>query len=228
LSLIAQRDLEPEHIQACEHCLNVPGDSAVKRIFDLLLVLLFAPLWLLSLLFIAILVKNESQGAVLYKQKRVGFRGTTFNMLKFRTMHQDSDHILEEHLKASTSAHGEWTERLKLRVDPRATALGRFLRTYSLDELPQLWNVLEGHMSLVGPRPIYCQRERNAWGERFHFYTHVRPGMTGLWQVSGRSDTSYAERVELDCRYIQDWSLRFDLSILARTPYAVLSAKGAY
>jgi exopolysaccharide production protein ExoY len=166
-------------------------------------------------------------GAVLYGHRRIGRDGVPFTCLKLRTMRPDADGALEEVLANCPTARAEWEATRKLRNDPRVLGrVGRFLRESSIDELPQLWNVLRGEMSLVGPRPI-------VWEELAHYdtqsvwYLSVRPGMTGLWQVAGRSDTSYATRVRLDVQYAKRVSLVRDLGILVRTPWIVLSRRGA-
>lgn len=142
-------------------------------------------------------------------------------------MVKDADEVLKEYLEKHPELREEWERDQKLRSDPRVTRIGRILRQTSLDELPQLWNVLRGEMSLVGPRPI-VQDEVIKYGEKFALYIKVKPGMTGLWQVSGRNDTTYQERVNLDTYYIRNWSLWLDLYILARTAWVVLTRKGAY
>jgi lipopolysaccharide/colanic/teichoic acid biosynthesis glycosyltransferase len=142
-------------------------------------------------------------------------------------MNPHADKVLHEYLEANPEAEREWLETHKLRVDPRVTRVGRFLRKTSLDELPQLFNVFRGEMSFVGPRPI-VHSEQARYGERFVFYTAMVPGVTGLWQVSGRNDVTYHERVRLDERYARNWSLGVDLDILLRTPGAVFQGWGAY
>jgi lipopolysaccharide/colanic/teichoic acid biosynthesis glycosyltransferase len=166
-------------------------------------------------------------GPVLFGHRRIGRDGVPFTCLKLRTMRQDAEVSLDAVLALSTAARDEWAATQKLRKDPRVLGrVGRFLRESSIDELPQLWNVLRGEMSLVGPRPI-------VWEELAHYdtqsvwYLSVRPGMTGLWQVAGRSDTSYATRVRLDVQYAQRVSLVRDLGILVRTPWIVLNRRGA-
>lgn len=181
------------------------------------------PLWLL----IAMAVKVTSRGPILFRHKRCGRGGKTFRVWKFRTMVLNSDKILQEFLSTNPLAMQEWKNDFKLRKDPRITVLGKFLRRYSLDELPQLLNVLEGDMSLVGPRPI-VQTEVERYGEAYEMYTRVKPGLTGLWQVSGRSDTSYAERIQFDLHYILNWSIWLDLSIIWKTFYVVFAARGSY
>jgi len=148
-------------------------------------------------------------------------------MWKFRTMCVNSTEVLDEYLRAHPEARAEWYATRKLRRDPRVTSIGNFLRRYSLDELPQVWNVLVGTMSLVGPRPIVAA-EVEKYGERFQFYCRVKPGLTGLWQVSGRSELSYDARVALDCEYVRRWSLFRDLIILTKTFTAVIKQDGAF
>jgi lipopolysaccharide/colanic/teichoic acid biosynthesis glycosyltransferase len=148
-------------------------------------------------------------------------------MWKFRTMCVNSAEVLEDYLARHPEAHAEWNQTHKLRRDPRITPLGALLRRYSLDELPQLWNVLMGQMSLVGPRPIVAS-EVEKYGDCFDCYCRVKPGLTGLWQVSGRSELSYDARVALDCEYVERWSLTKDLLILLRTFSSVVNQDGAY
>ena len=146
---------------------------------------------------------------------------------KFRSMAADASQALEHCLTANPALREEWQRNHKLRNDPRVTRIGRFLRRTSLDELPQLWNILRGQMSFVGPRPI-VREEISRYGESYALYKKVTPGLTGLWQVSGRNNTSYQQRVSLDLYYIRNWSPWLDLYILARTVTAVLFARGAY
>lgn len=201
--------------------------AAAKRALDVvgaaLLLVLFAPVMAV----IALLVARDG-GAVFYAHRRVGRDGASFGCLKFRSMVPDADLRLAELLERDPAARAEWEATRKLRRDPRITSVGRFLRASSLDELPQLINVLKGEMSLVGPRPVQ-QAELNAfYGAAASYYRSVRPGLTGLWQVSGRNDTSYAERVALDVHYVAEATLLDDLRILLRTPLAVLRRRGAY
>ena len=198
-----------------------------KRWMDLVLVIAASPLLLAVFLVVAAVVRFSSKGSLFYKHQRIGRYGTTFTMYKFRTMKVDADQILLDHLLANPAAYQEWMLKHKLCDDPRLTSCGRFLRMASLDELPQIWNVLRGNMSLVGPRPIiWAEQERYA--DRFCFYTAVLPGLTGLWQVSGRSNVTYPVRVSLDEQYVRQWSLGRDLRILLKTPMAVWSREGAY
>lgn len=182
---------------------------------------------LVPLLLIALLVRADG-GPVLFAHRRIGRGGRPFGCLKFRTMVPDAERRLAALLEADPDARAEWEATRKLRRDPRVTWIGRFLRASSLDELPQLINVLRGEMSLVGPRPVLDVELSTYYGVAAEHYRSVRPGLTGLWQVSGRSDTSYATRVALDVAYITRPSLREDLRILLRTPAAILLRRGAY
>ncbi len=198
-----------------------------KRITDVLaasfLLLLALPLGAL----IAILILLESGGPVLFAHTRIGRGGRRFRLWKFRSMAPDSDEVLHDHFERHPDRAVEWLHFHKLRDDPRVTRVGRFLRKRSLDELPQLWNVLRGDMSIVGPRPI-VDAEVDKYSRAFPLYVRVTPGLTGLWQVSGRTDTSYRRRVELDSVYIRNWTPWLDLQILARTVRVVLTGHGAY
>ena len=185
--------------------------------------LLIGPL----LLAIAILIKLTSPGPAFYKQTRLGAEGRHFYCWKFRTMRCDADEMLTDLLRSDPRLRQEWEKEHKLRKDPRITPIGRFLRKTSLDELPQLWNVLRGEMSLVGPRPI-VDAEVPKYGEVYELYQRVGPGMTGLWQVSGRSETTYGERVVLDAYYVRNWSVWLDFVILARTLKTLVFRVGAY
>ncbi len=176
---------------------------------------------------IAAYIWMRDPGPILFAHKRIGKDGEPFPCFKFRTMAVDADEILARHLAHSPEAAREWLETRKLRKDPRVTPLGAVLRRTSLDELPQLLNVLRGEMSLVGPRPIVEQEVRH-YGEAMQDYMSVRPGLTGLWQVSGRSDVGYAQRVDLDRAYVRQRSFLGDLGILLRTVEVVLRRKGSY
>ena len=180
------------------------------------------------LLGIAIAIKASSPGPAFYAHRRIGKDGIYFNCYKFRSMVVDSDRRLQEYLRANPEAAKEWEETHKLKHDPRVTKIGAFLRKTSLDELPQLFNVIRGQMSLVGPRPI-VDEEVIKYDVFFSDYTMVRPGMTGLWQTSGRSDTSYSRRVRLDAWYVRNWNIWLDISLLVKTVRVVLSShSGAY
>jgi exopolysaccharide production protein ExoY len=198
-----------------------------KRALDIIgagvgLVLL-APIFLI----VALMVRADG-GPAFFAHQRVGRGGNLFGCLKFRSMVIDSQARLEALLANDPAARAEWEATRKLKNDPRITRIGRFLRSTSLDELPQLINVLLGEMSLVGPRPVQEAEIDRYYGASAAHYMAVRPGITGLWQVSGRSETSYESRVALDVAYVSRPSLLADLSILLRTPVAVLSRRGAH
>jgi exopolysaccharide production protein ExoY len=194
----------------------------VKRAFDVCAALLLLVILLPVLLAIAIAVMTTSHGGVIYSQDRVGRNGRMFKFYKFRSMAVDSDALLNAFLDSSPELRSQWDVFQKLPSDPRVTAVGAVIRRTSLDELPQLWNVLLGDMSLVGPRPCMPDQVR-LYGAAFHDYCNVRPGITGLWQVSGRNRLSYADRVRLDADYVRTWSLTLDLLILCKTAAVVCS-----
>jgi Undecaprenyl-phosphate galactose phosphotransferase WbaP len=199
----------------------------IKRGLDLLLVIVSLPVSLLVLGIVAMVVKLNSPGPIFYSHRRIRRHGAFFSMWKFRTMCVNSAEVLEMHLAEHPEARMEWNKTHKLRNDPRITKIGSFLRRYSLDELPQLWNVVTGQMSLVGPRPIVAA-EVEKYGGCFSCYCKVKPGLTGLWQVSGRSSLTYDERVELDCEYVGNWSLTRDTVILLKTFSTVVNQDGAF
>lgn len=175
---------------------------------------------------LTILIALDSPGGVFYHQRRLGKGGTEFDILKFRTMRLDADFVLQSHLAQKSELQQEWDFYQKLKNDPRITRVGRLLRRYSLDELPQLWNVLMGEMSLVGPRPIMVN-QRELYGENYQNYIRVAPGITGLWQISGRNHTSFAERTVLDIEYVNSWSIWMDIHIILHTIWVVLRRDGA-
>jgi Undecaprenyl-phosphate galactose phosphotransferase WbaP len=199
----------------------------LKRALDIFLILLVSPVLLLVTAVVAAAVRMSSPGPIFFSHRRIRRHGAFFTMWKFRTMCVNSNEVLDTHLKVDPAAQAEWRRTHKLKYDPRVTRVGQFLRKTSLDELPQLWNVLTGSMSLVGPRPIVAA-EVEKYGEFFTDYCLVKPGITGLWQVSGRSACTYEERVQLDRKYAHTWSLSGDFSILARTLTAVVNQDGAY
>ncbi|MFN7728750.1 MAG: undecaprenyl-phosphate galactose phosphotransferase WbaP [Bdellovibrio sp.] len=198
----------------------------MKRTFDLVAaglgLIAISPL----LLWIALSIRKSGRG-ILFRQPRVGHKGQTFYCFKFRTMVPDAEKVLNDLLERDPVAKKEWLEKTKITNDPRVTPIGHFLRKTSLDELPQLINVLTGDMSLVGPRPILLH-EVEKYGPRLSFYKNVKPGITGLWQVSGRSDTEYSNRVHLDTWYVKNWSLWYDIAILFKTVRVVFKREGAY
>jgi lipopolysaccharide/colanic/teichoic acid biosynthesis glycosyltransferase len=192
---------------------------------DLLVCLLAAPIALLISLPIALFLKLDG-GRVLYSQPRVGASGRSFPCLKFRSMVRDADERLQHMLDNDPGAREEWTRYQKLTDDPRVTWVGKLLRAYSLDELPQFINVLRGEMSVVGPRPIMVD-QIELYGDQFATYCAVRPGITGLWQVNGRNERTFAERVRLDSEYVKNWSVAGDLKIMLLTLPAVIASRGA-
>jgi Undecaprenyl-phosphate galactose phosphotransferase WbaP len=203
------------------------GAAVTKRFLDLVLSLsgLFALLPVFVLL--ALLIRLTSRGPVFYGHTRYGRDGKVFKALKFRTMYRNGESLLCEYFQQHPEKFETWQRDQKLKSDPRITPLGKWLRRCSLDELPQLFNVISGKMSLVGPRPIVSS-EIQKYGTGYDLYSRVRPGITGLWQVSGRNNTTYQERVALDEYYVRNWSIWLDAYILVRTVKAVLSADGAY
>ena len=228
---VAERLLEPESLAIREtlsdrYNLARPVSRVTKAMFDVTisaaLLLLLSPL----MLAIALLIRCDG-GPMIFFHERIGAGGRRFRCLKFRTMVPDSAARLQNAIASEPALAAEWVATRKLRNDPRVTPVGRCLRRTSLDELPQLINVLRLDMSLVGPRPI-IDEEVPLYGQDIQFYYETRPGLTGLWQVSGRSETSFAERVRLDTRYVRRWTMWRDLAILAKTVQVVLSRKGAH
>ena len=196
--------------------------SAMDRLFALVAFVAFLPAFAI----IPLVVKITSRGPVFYRHRRLGRNGREFRIWKFRSMYVDADERLRTILASDPAAAGEWESSFKLKRDPRVTPFGRFLRKTSLDELPQLFNVFAGEMALIGPRPI-VDKEVARYGGAYSVFSSVKPGITGLWQVSGRSDTDYARRVDLDKYYVLNWSPWLDLWILLRTVYAVVLMRGA-
>ncbi|WP_170467444.1 sugar transferase [Ruegeria arenilitoris] len=193
-----------------------------KRLLDLALVLVGAPFILPLMLAIGFLVKLDG-GPAIYRQKRIGIGGNEFDFLKFRSMVVDADEIMRQHLAENKSAVAEWETKQKLDNDPRITNFGRFIRATSLDELPQLWNVLIGDMSLVGPRPMMPEQQKLYPGGD---YTLMKPGITGPWQVSARNDVEFAHRAIFDSEYVRKVGFWFDLKILFRTIGVVCNGTG--
>lgn len=202
------------------------SSRVIKRATDILLSLI--ALILLSPLFLFLYIKIKRDGGkVIYGHPRIGQNGKLFSCLKFRTMVEDADQVLQNLLENDSLAKQEWEKDFKLKNDPRITAIGHQLRRSSLDELPQLWNVLKGEMSLVGPRPIVAE-ELMRYDDDIDYYFMAKPGMTGLWQVSGRNDVDYTKRVYFDSWYVKNWSLWNDLVILCKTVSVVIKRAGAY
>ncbi len=197
----------------------------MKRAIDVGFSLLVIPAFLLPGLLIAAAILLTSQGAVFYREERIGRNGRVFRIWKFRSMQSDADRHTPAAVAPPDGHKLHWRMRKHV-SDPRITGLGSFLRAWSLDEIPQFFNVLRGEMSLIGPRPI-VQEELPLYGDRLHYYLCVKPGLSGLWQVSGRSNLDYAKRVELDAMYVKTWSLSSDIRILYRTIPAVLRRDGS-
>lgn len=194
-----------------------------QRLLGLLILIFILPVMLLT----AAAVMAQDGGPVLFKHRRIGARGRTFDCLKFRSMRIDAQERLADLLARDPAARAEWREHQKLRNDPRVTPIGDFLRRSSLDELPQLINLVRGDMNLVGPRPI-VESEMIRYGSRLRHYQSVKPGITGLWQVSGRSSVGYRRRVAMDTLYARRRNVGLDLWIIARTVPAVLLKRGSY
>jgi Undecaprenyl-phosphate galactose phosphotransferase WbaP len=201
--------------------------QTIKRILDISLVLASSFLVVPISLIIAVLIRLNSPGKILYCQERVGKDGKKFKMWKFRTMVENANEVLDKYLASHQDALEEWEFTQKLKDDPRVTQIGYSLRRSSLDELPQLLNVLKGEMSLVGPRPFFAE-QLSFFGKTYHLYKRVQPGITGLWQVSGRNDIGFDERVRYDEYYVRNWSVWLDIYILIRTVWTVVRCKGAY
>lgn len=204
-----------------------PIGGFAKRGFDItaaaLALIIFSPIFIL----IMALVKCSDGGSIFYGHRRVGHNGRYFHCLKFRTMVPNGDMILRQYLKTNPEAAEEWRQTRKLRSDPRVTVVGAVLRKLSLDELPQLINILRGEMSVVGPRPV-VDEELNLYDADAVYYLRTRPGLTGLWQISGRNDVSYESRIAFDTQYVQNWSLVQDVLIIAKTIPAVCLSRGSY
>lgn len=212
---------------SAKHQCAYPVGGVLKRSIDVTVALLALVLFLPLFVFIAALIKCWDGGPVFYVHRRIGYAARPFGCLKFRTMVEDGDEVLRRHLRSSPAATMEWTETRKLKRDPRVTDLGVILRKSSIDELPQLINVLRGDMSLVGPRPIVSE-EAGMYGEELQAYLRSRPGLTGAWQISGRNDQSYARRVSMDRQYVEHWSFWGDVVIIIKTVPVLLTARGSY
>lgn len=204
-----------------------PIGGMFKRGFDIVGALAGIALLSPLLMLLALLVRFSDGGSVVYGHPRIGRNGKVFRCLKFRTMVQNGDEVLSAHFARNPHDRKEWEATRKLQNDPRVTRVGAVLRKLSLDELPQILNILRGEMSFVGPRPV-VRDELKLYGNAADCYLRSRPGLTGLWQISGRNDVSYGSRVAFDRHYVENWSFAFDLKILAKTVPAVLSARGSY
>ncbi len=207
--------------------LSSPWRRRLKRLLDLCVVVGLMPVWLPMIGLIALLVRMSSPGKAFYTQQRLGLGSKTFRCWKLRSMVENADHVLHDHLARHPELQDEWDRDHKLKNDPRVTWIGAILRKTSLDELPQVFNVLKGEMSLVGPRPIvYAEIEK--YGDVYKRYELVKPGITGLWQVNGRNNTTYDDRLAYDDYYVKNWSLSLDLYIMFCTVKVVLLREGAY
>jgi len=200
----------------------------MKRTFDIVFSMIVLILASPLLLLVTLAIRFFSKGKVVYAHERIGRGGKSFHCYKFRTMYSDADHRLKEILENDMEKRREWELSHKLKNDPRVTPIGKFLRKTSLDEFPQFVNVLKGELSVVGPRPVVRAELQKHIGSKAHKILSVRPGITGLWQVSGRSDTSYATRVLLDEKYVDQHNLLFDIKLILKTIPSMLSSKGAY
>lgn len=212
---------------SCTHNLTKKSHLAAKRAIDLAIIFCTLPLVLPVSLIIALLVKLTSPGPVLYGHRRSGKNHKQIKCWKFRSMYKDADEKLESILKENPEMRRQWEKDRKIENDPRVTPFGKFIRKTSLDELPQLINIFLGQMSFVGPRPV-TESELVRYGDSVDYILSVTPGLSGMWQTSGRSDTAYEDRVVLDTYYIQNWSIWLDLWILIKTVWVVLGGKGAY
>ena len=203
-----------------------PVGGKFKRIFDVVMALAALIVLFPLMLAVAIAVKIASPGPVIFRHERIGYNGKSFKCFKFRSMVTNSAEVLRALLENDAEARAEWESTHKLRNDPRITSIGNILRVSSLDELPQLFNVLLGEMSLIGPRPI-VKAELRHYGHDIAYYQSARPGVTGLWQVNGRSDVDYPTRVGFDVSYVTGWSFGLDIEILFKTIGVVLSREGS-
>jgi len=203
-----------------------PIGGRQKRVFDMMIALAALAMLTPVLALLAVAVKISMGGPVLYRHRRIGFNGRSFDCLKFRTMVTVGDRAFQDYLDRNPAAADEWRTKRKLENDPRVTRIGRFLRKTSLDELPQFINVLRGEMSLVGPRPVVRQ-ELELYGALVSDYMRARPGVTGLWQVSGRSSLSFEQRIALDSTYVRDWALAKDIIIMMQTLPAIFKTPHA-
>jgi exopolysaccharide production protein ExoY len=223
----ATRSANTAFFDAIESRVFPPTGGILKRGFDITVasvaLVFISPIFLMLML----LVKFSDKGPVFYGHRRIGHNGQTFRCMKFRTMVVDGDRVLQAYLQGNPKAQEEWLATRKLQEDPRVTVIGTVLRKLSLDELPQLLNIIRGEMSIVGPRPV-VEEELELYDAAAVYYLQSRPGLTGLWQVSGRNDVSYETRVAFDTHYVKTWSLRSDMVIIAKTIPAVCFSRGSY
>lgn len=216
--LISQIHPPPQLIQ------HLPIKRSFDIAFSLFVLIAFSPLFLL----IALLIRLSSKGCALYAQERIGRGGIPFRCYKFRTMYANADAKLQHLLDNDNFLRTEWEKRRKLKKDPRITPIGRILRKTSLDELPQFWNVLKGDLSVVGPRPVVKEELDTFYGYKTDKILSIRPGLTGIWQTSGRNDTDYVKRIAMDEYYIENHSLWLDLKLILKTVPSMITTRGAY
>jgi undecaprenyl-phosphate galactose phosphotransferase len=226
-SSAARAAIAPEEGTPADVGLSAIG-YALKRAFDLGSVVVILALFGWLMIVIAIAVRLSGGSKVIYGHTRVGRDGRLFECLKFRSMVSNSDEVLRNLLATDPDARAQWDRDFKLKDDPRITRIGRFIRKTSLDELPQLWNVVKGEMSIVGPRPVVQAEFDQYYGGAREHYLSVPPGLTGLWQVSGRNDLDYAQRVELDKAYVEKSNILYDFMIVMRTVKVMVVRRGAY
>lgn len=218
-----------ETVREPETPLGLNGwQNALKRAFDLASVVVILALFWWAILIVIFGVRLTTGAPVIFSHERVGRNGRTFRCLKFRSMVPNAQEVLDKLLASSPEARAEWERDFKLRDDPRITRFGRFIRKTSLDEMPQLWNVVKGDMSIVGPRPVVADEFERYYAGAERHYKAVRPGLTGPWQVSGRNDLDYANRVKLDREYVEKWSVVRDFMIVMRTVGVMFGGRGAY
>jgi len=203
---------------------HTPGKRLFDIVFSVFVLIAWAPLFVL----ISLAIRLSSSGKVIYSHERIGRGAKPFRCYKFRTMYKDAESRLQELLDKNTELSEEWRLNRKLKNDPRVTPIGKFLRKTSLDELPQFWNVLKGELSTVGPRPVVREEVTHYLGEKAEKILSIRPGLTGIWQVSGRNDTSYQMRMCLDEKYVDEHSLFLDLWLILKTIPKMIFSKGAY
>lgn len=213
-------------LPAAPHTHAIRLQLAIKRAIDLIGAILIVVVFLPLLCIVAVGVALSSGQPLIYSHRRVGLRGRSFNVHKFRSMRKNADEVLTAFLDSDPGARSEWEAFRKLKDDPRVTRFGAFLRSSSLDELPQLWNVIRGEMSLVGPRPV-TRSESSKYGQNWATYCSMKPGISGLWQVNGRNGLTYEQRVAYDVEYVSQWSLALDFRILIKTVAVVLRREGS-
>ena len=223
---VATTALSPFEAETCPVITPPALGGVTKRVLDIVLIVLSLPILAPLMVGVILLIMATTKGPIFYGHKRIGHGGQYFKCWKFRTMVQNGDETLARYLEENAQENTLWQTHRKLKCDPRVTPLGRVLRKLSIDELPQLFNILIGEMSIVGPRPVTAD-ELDFYGSSLDHYLSCRPGLTGLWQVSGRSNTTYRYRVALDRLYVTRWNFVLDLWIILKTVPAVLSSHGA-